>query len=716
MASITELVKNIRNAILGKDVRESIAGAIEQCYEDASKNGNANMEVTEARGSFDTLNKRLNNSDNVKANKTELESEATVRVNADSNLQNQINSLASGSPKGNYATVDALVTGNPETGVYVVTENGHIYSWTKDAENAIDLGVYQATGVSDKEITVKKLSDSLRDSLNLSIPNFSLQNGYYNIYGIFTENDNYNYTTPIKLLKNQTIFARVRANNTIAVFAQCDENGNNVKSLVNGKDNILLDYQYTAKEECYIIVSGVNISLDTFLVYIKNTLNITNLDSFSLLPLNISIPIITNNDGYIDTNGDTQNNTNYYYTSPILLLPDETIFVRCLANSSVSVISSTQINLITGVKTSQIVGSDDVNNYQFTTKNSCYVIISYDKSVEPIIIKSKENTNSFTDFSLNEGFINIHGIIDNNNTFNYTSPIKLLKNQTIKATLRAYNTISVFTKCDENGENLVPQVLGIDNLLHDYEYTATEDCYIIVSGVNETPFLIYLENSNINYEEENNKPLKIVPLLSIFTTIGIIGDSHSSGAIEGEGSFDNHDLAIIQQVCKQCGNIAKFYSRSGESTKSWLDYNWNVEECKAYFIGLGSNDRSYGEYPVGSSEDINTDTLSFYNNYYKIIQKLKSIAPSAKIFLFSLYASDTDNASKPYNDAIKYFADNTENCFFVDMQNTYSTYNKYLIGGHMSAIGYTFIADYVINKTNKLMDENYNKFNDVGLY
>ena len=34
----------------------------------------------------------------------------------------------------------------------------------------------------------------------------------------------------------------------------------------------------------------------------------------------------------------------------------------------------------------------------------------------------------------------------------------------------------------------------------------------------------------------------------------------------------------------------------------------------------------------------------------------------------------------------------------------------------MSAIGYTFIADYVINKTNKLMDENYNKFNDVGLY
>lgn len=63
MANITELIKNIRNAILGKDVRESIAGAIEQCYEDASKNGNANMEVAEARGSFETLKKRLDSCD-----------------------------------------------------------------------------------------------------------------------------------------------------------------------------------------------------------------------------------------------------------------------------------------------------------------------------------------------------------------------------------------------------------------------------------------------------------------------------------------------------------------------------------------------------------------------------------------------------------------------------------------------------------------------------
>ena len=90
MASITELVKNIRNAILGKDVRESIAASIEQCYEDASKNGNANMEVTEARGTFDTLSQRLNNSDVVKADKSLVENEIATRQSKDVNLQSQI--------------------------------------------------------------------------------------------------------------------------------------------------------------------------------------------------------------------------------------------------------------------------------------------------------------------------------------------------------------------------------------------------------------------------------------------------------------------------------------------------------------------------------------------------------------------------------------------------------------------------------------------------
>lgn len=82
--------------------------------------------------------------------------------NVKNNLQNQINSLASGSPKGAYASVSALETANPETGVYIVTSNGHIYSWTKNATSAIDLGAYQATEIADKSITVEKTEFATR--------------------------------------------------------------------------------------------------------------------------------------------------------------------------------------------------------------------------------------------------------------------------------------------------------------------------------------------------------------------------------------------------------------------------------------------------------------------------------------------------------------------------------------------------------------------------
>ena len=62
----------------------------------------------------------------------------------DISLSNQIKSLSSGSPKGSYETVSALKSANPETGVYVIQEDGHIYSWTKNSSDAIDLGLYQA--------------------------------------------------------------------------------------------------------------------------------------------------------------------------------------------------------------------------------------------------------------------------------------------------------------------------------------------------------------------------------------------------------------------------------------------------------------------------------------------------------------------------------------------------------------------------------------------
>lgn len=60
MTNIQNELNNIKNAIYGKDVRNSIHDAIKTCYDDASvNNDNANMEVKLARGTHNTLNDRL---------------------------------------------------------------------------------------------------------------------------------------------------------------------------------------------------------------------------------------------------------------------------------------------------------------------------------------------------------------------------------------------------------------------------------------------------------------------------------------------------------------------------------------------------------------------------------------------------------------------------------------------------------------------------------
>lgn len=191
MASIIELIKNIRNARLGKDVRESIASAIEQTYEDASKDGNANMEVSEARGTFGTLNKRLNNSDSVKANKIEvsalIETERDSRETADSNLQNQINGLASGSPLVVSSTSEMIDT----TRLYVNTTDGHWYYYGNNQWN--DGGLYQSRGIANNSVRYSMLETKLQNLINVFYKEMTLDysiTGYYNRFGNYDSSPN----------------------------------------------------------------------------------------------------------------------------------------------------------------------------------------------------------------------------------------------------------------------------------------------------------------------------------------------------------------------------------------------------------------------------------------------------------------------------------------------------------------------------------------------
>lgn len=65
MGNITDYLSKIKTAIYGKDVRGAMHDAIKQVYDDAAQSGNANMEVTLARGTEPNLNARLEKMDEV---------------------------------------------------------------------------------------------------------------------------------------------------------------------------------------------------------------------------------------------------------------------------------------------------------------------------------------------------------------------------------------------------------------------------------------------------------------------------------------------------------------------------------------------------------------------------------------------------------------------------------------------------------------------------
>ena len=92
--SIQEHLNKIRNAIKGSEVRESIAKGIETAYDDASENGNANMEVKIARGTHPNLRSRLEEVDSKQQQTTAQLAQNMIELDvkkADKTYADQIN-------------------------------------------------------------------------------------------------------------------------------------------------------------------------------------------------------------------------------------------------------------------------------------------------------------------------------------------------------------------------------------------------------------------------------------------------------------------------------------------------------------------------------------------------------------------------------------------------------------------------------------------------
>ena len=138
-----------------------------------------------------------------------------------------------------------------------------------------------------------------------------------------------------------------------------------------------------------------------------------------------------------------------------------------------------------------------------------------------------------------------------------------------------------------------------------------------------------------------NAEKPIVSTLGIFEKFAVIGDSFASGEIvvTPNQRVDYYWQSWGQILARKNGNACLNLSEGGLSTRTWLTSNkglalLNSSEAQGlYILALGINDNSLGSSYIGSVSDIGTDADTFYGNYGKIINAIKSKSAKSKIII-----------------------------------------------------------------------------------
>lgn len=220
-------------------------------------------------------------------------------------------------------------------------------------------------------------------------------------------------------------------------------------------------------------------------------------------------------------------------------------------------------------------------------------------------------------------------------------------------------------------------------------------------------------------------------LFNAFDTVGCIGDSLASGEsvsnVDGKIQYiDMYQYSWGQFMARATGNKFYNFSSGGLTTRTWLTSNHKTtaldgnHDCKCYIIGLGQNDQlsDYRNVPVGNESDIGTDADTYYGNYSRIINLLKSRVPKAKFFLLT-NPIETGTISQ-YNIAVRNIAKTLDNCYCIDMvdyKNEFINPDTIISNaqrhGHYNAIGYSYIAKLMMEAINKYMYEHQSEFSQI---
>ena len=192
--------------------------------------------------------------------------------------------------------------------------------------------------------------------------------------------------------------------------------------------------------------------------------------------------------------------------------------------------------------------------------------------------------------------------------------------------------------------------------------------------------------------------------LALFERIGVIGDSYASGEVVIGGYIDHYELSWGQIIARRNGIHCTNYSAGGLTTRSWLTHARGLpllqssDPDQLYILALGINDcESLGQGYLGTVADMHDDAStnpdSFYGNYGRIVDAVKTKSPTAKIVVMTM-ARTTGGDYPAYNQAIETVAaqagvpciHQSDDAFFRG--DFYSS----MLGGHPVGVTYAGMA------------------------
>lgn len=234
--------------------------------------------------------------------------------------------------------------------------------------------------------------------------------------------------------------------------------------------------------------------------------------------------------------------------------------------------------------------------------------------------------------------------------------------------------------------------------------------------------------NTVLYGWQHDDDMSGIASVNMFESIGAIGDSYTAGSTRNSSGTwrDYRNLSWIATMGKRSGTSWKNYGHGGTTTKTYqetTEFSTALSDnpLGLYFFALGQNDANQGMI-IGDITDIHDEdyTLNpdtFYGNYGRIIQQIKSHAPNAKLVMVKNWV--TGSTYEDYDTAIANIATHYGIPVinpFDDYFFTSAVYSGSMNSGHPTAMGYSSMGIAMERLFSKCVNDNvaYFKYSTIG--